>query len=727
MDLTENPPPRDLDIRAIAAVLRRQMRVIVATALVFFGLAAVFLVAVKETYTATALIVVDPDQKNILETSARFPSSAGRENARIDSEVEILRSDAVALAVIDRKNLVSDPEFGPRPGVFARLAQAVGMANAAPAEREKSVARTLAAFKNATQVRRKGLTYLISVASTSRSPQKAADLANTTARAYIDQQVDAKVSATLAARDVLQDQIDQARQALAGYESRIDEYIANNLGALKSSSAAGDIDDLRNQLETARTEIQQTRAARDMALRQLQQEDWAALAQSIGDDSLRQIEARRKEILDRLATQGATRTDSAEALDFNAQLARMDAELANRTRAGLRQFDSRLEQLDRQAAGLRAGIRRSVLSSDLSPEVLTGIYALQQETSIARAQYQNLLSRMRDLETQARIQIADSRIVSPAIAPVEPSFPNRNLVLLAALAASLGFGVSLAFLKEYYIGGITSPTQLSELLQTPVVGIVPSVEDAPTDRLSHAEKIIDAPLSVYAESIRKLRATIDQGFRAGTGPAGAGQIAQGKVILITSSLPDEGKTTTALALARTYAISGRKTLLIDADLRKPSLHRHLGYEPQTGFLDYLRNGDNDELRGTFYARDPASPLALIMGAARSELPTDQLLTSARFETLLQQAREVYDVIIIDTPPLLPVVDARYVAHYADAVVVLVKWAATSQSDLRAAIQPLAGAMKSGAALLPVLGQVPERRHQPDYGYSGYGPGYSAGT
>ena len=262
--------------------------------------------------------------------------------------------------------------------------------------------------------------------------------------------------------------------------------------------------------------------------------------------------------------------------------------------------------------------------------------------------------------------------------------------------------------------------QLTELLQVPTGAAIPHAPERNEGRLSIADRIVDAPLSVYAESVRKLRAVVDQAFRATT-PAGV--VGRGRIILVSSALSGEGKTTSALALARTYALAGKRTLLIDADLRKPSVHRQLGYEPDVGFLDYLRNPETSGLTGSFYARDPASPLALIMGAARSDVPTDQLLNSATFETLLDQARDVYDIVIIDSPPLLPIVDARYIAHNADAVVLVVRWAATSQTDLRAAVQPLRAAMRPEAALIPVLNQ--QRSDQLSARNDPYAGGYSA--
>ncbi len=680
MTLPQPDPPREIEIRAIFAVLRRQIRVIAMTTGVIFAAAGLFLLVATETFTASALVLVDPDQKGILDDSRNFPSSSGRENAKVDSEVEILRSDALALSVIREKGLMADPEFGLQTSLADKLARAVGVAIAAPDEPDRAISRTLNSFKQARTVRRKGLTYLISVSASSNSPQKAADLANALAQTYIDRQVSTKVSALLKARNVLRDQMEAARKAIADHELGFDRFIANNLALMDADASSADISRLSTRL-------------------QLLEAERSALLESAPDQPAPGEAG--------LLTAGA-RQDGAPA-----------AENADETQ-------QRLRQIDTDISGLRQTLRRSVLSADLSPDMLTGLYTFQQNANIAREQYQGLLSKMSDLETRAKIQIADSRIVSPAIAPVQPTFPNRNLVLLLALASSLGVGISLALLKEFYIGGITSPTQLAELVQQDSAAPVPASYETNANRMSIADGIVDAPLSSYSESIRKLRATIDQKLRA-TGPAGptaanpqAGAPANGRVILVTSSLPDEGKTTASLALARTYALSGRKTLLIDADMRKPSVHRHLGHDPQTGFVDFLMDRADADMAGSFYARDPASPLAVIMGAARSTFPTDQLLASARFQHLLEQAREVYDVIIIDSPPLLPVVDARYLAPHADAVVFLVKWASTNQGDIRSAVEPLTEAMAPGTALVPVLNHVPEALGKSRYnGYSGY--------
>lgn len=159
-------------------------------------------------------------------------------------------------------------------------------------------------------------------------------------------------------------------------------------------------------------------------------------------------------------------------------------------------------------------------------------------------------------------------------------------------------------------------------------------------------------MSSYAEAIRRLRAVLDQGMRGKPKD-------ECKVIMITSAISTEGKSSTALALARTYALSGKNVLLIDADLRKPAQHKLINHEPKQGFLDYLASPSEimDHSDPSFYVVDPKTRTGVILGRGRANIPTDQLLQSDAFAALIENARESMDVVIIDTPPVVPVVDA----------------------------------------------------------------------
>ncbi len=238
----------EIELRNIFVVLRRQIRVIGATFALILGLAGLYLVSVTPTYTAAALVLVDPMQKNLLDPSQGQGGSAGTDNARVDSEVEILRSDAVALGVIAAQSLIADPEFGPRLALSEKLARAVGIAHAAEAPGPALLAGTLARLRDAVTVRRRGLTYLISVSARSEDPDRAAELANAMADSYIHQQVQAKISGSLAARDALQDQIAAARDALAQTEAAFEGFIDSNIARIEAETGRADIAGLHRDL-----------------------------------------------------------------------------------------------------------------------------------------------------------------------------------------------------------------------------------------------------------------------------------------------------------------------------------------------------------------------------------------------------------------------------------------------------------------------------------------------
>jgi capsular exopolysaccharide synthesis family protein len=313
------------------------------------------------------------------------------------------------------------------------------------------------------------------------------------------------------------------------------------------------------------------------------------------------------------------------------------------------------------------------------------------------------------------LQIADSRVVSPALSPSSPSFPNPPLFLALAAISAVVLGVGLAFLYEHYIGGFTSEGQVGSVLKLKVAASIPRHKNGHRGAgaeagESVANQMIAAPLSIYAESVRRVRAEIDQAIRQSTpraalqAPNPDGQKPGGAVLMVSSAAPGEGKTTMALSLARAYAISGRSVLLIDADLRKPSVHRHMGIDASTGLLEYLMEPKHGEGLDRILFKEKESGLMALVGARRSDIPTDQMIASKAFDDLIELARDHFEIVVIDTPPVGPVVDGIYLAKFADAIVFVVRWASTSQQDARDAVLSLDAARRPGVLTLAVLNQ-----------------------
>jgi capsular exopolysaccharide synthesis family protein len=368
---------------------------------------------------------------------------------------------------------------------------------------------------------------------------------------------------------------------------------------------------------------------------------------------------------------------------------------------GLRGADVQLNQPVSSAA--------SVSQLPAPSGTLTQFYSLQQSAEIARAQYQNLLTRLQDFEAQASLQLADSRVISEALPPIDPSYPRVAAILGVMSLLALGFGIGAGFLREFFVGGFTGEDQVEAVLNIQLASVVPHEEGGELERphgRGLSDRIMAAPLSVFSESIRRIRVSVEQTLLS-RHPTLDDTHEEGIVIMVSSSLPGEGKTTLATALARTYSLAGKRTLLIDCDLRKPSIHRHVDREPTPAFVNLLR-GEADPGLASMVAVDHATNLSVILGARPAEFATDELLMSARVRALLSRARLHFDYVVIDTPPVEAAVDALYLARLCDVALFVVRWARTPQNVARKAVAALKGNVADGTPVIAVLNGQDQR-------------------
>lgn len=707
---------QEIDIRGILNLLRRRLRLILATLIVCLGLAGIAILALTPIYSASTLILVDPSRSNLIDPDMEATSAAS-DNARVDSEVEILRSDTVLLDVISDQNLLADPEFGVRLSLRDRILAFLRLGDADLPQGEAALRSVLNRLKGAISVQRRGLTYLIAVEADSVDPQKAAQLATAVAESYIETQMQSKIEGVLAASEVLEARLAMARENIVRSEEQFDAFITANIDEL-ASEPGSTVAQLRDELLGISEQREELESLSNTVSSAVTAQDWSTLVAQLESDALAELEAQRQSLSENLATAEAS---SPAAINLREELAAIEAQLAEQANQELSDLRTQLAELDEEAGGLRQQIRSDVLASDLPVEVLTQLYEFQQSADLARNQYQSLLARSGDLQVQSQLQIADSRIVSRALPPTGPSFPNTRLILVLAGLAGLGLGVGLAFIYENFVGGFTSESQLNLVTRLPVVGDVP-FQRLTGESESAADMLVSAPLSQFSEAIRRARAGIDQHLRRarnGEGGAAGAPSAGGSVIMVSSSVPDEGKTTVALSLARAYAQSGKKTLIIDCDLRRPSIHKSLGIEPEVGLFEYLSGRSEGETLGSIILRDEETGLSVMVGSKRSDIPTDQLITGNAFARLVAAAVKNFEVVILDTPPLLPVVDGLYLSQYADGVLFVVRWSSTAQAEVRTALNRLEQAKNPNAPVLAVLNQQVRSHSRYGKNYDGY--------
>jgi len=707
------------DLRSILGLLRRQARLIAITVLAVLVVATAAVFTMKPIYTASTLVLVDPSRKDLLDPNAQLGGGSG-ESARVDSEVELAKSEATLLQTIEDENLIDDSEFGVRLGWRDSVLGFFRIAEPKLPTGDEALQSVMAKLRESVTVQRRGLTFMLAIQARSPDPATAARIANAVAAAYIKVQLDAKIRSTLASRDIIQSRIAGASTAVSQSEGAFDKFIEDNIDKITAETGRTDLAGLRTQLKEIGANRARDAAMADLVQRSLEQRDWAAVSANLGSQAIATLAAQRAALVNSIAD---TVADSQQSIDLRAEVAKLDTQLESSTTEELTTMRQRVATYQSQASDVRTQLRTNILSTDLPPEVLTNIYELQQNAEIARTQYQTLLSRLRELEAQAYLQVADSRVVSQTLPPSEPSFPNPRQILTLAGLAALGLGIGLAFLRENFVGGFTSEAQLHAFLRAPVISAVPRQKEARSGAGEGGigEYMVSSPLSIFAESVRRIRVGIDQSLQRGQAGRPASEDG-GIVIMVTSASPSEGKSTLALSITRAYALAGHKTLLIDCDLRKPSIHRQLNLEPSSGLLEYLTHAVNEDALPSIMTVDDESGAQVVLGARRSDIATDSLLSSTTFSRLISAARTTFDIVVLDTPPVGPVVDGLYLAKHADSIVFVVRWASTSQHDVRHAVSLLQGAKKPEAEILSVLNQQEISKSAYSGKYGGY---YSA--
>ncbi len=710
----------EIDLKGILGLIRRQLWLILSTIAAILILTIIFTYSLTPKYTATSLVLVDTSTKNLLD-SDNIISNPSADNSRVESEVGILKSDRILLNVVSENNLVSDSEFGIEVSLKDRILSWLRIPLQPAPAGEEALSRVLNSFKSAITVSRNGLTYLITVGVVSKDPAKAAKLANSMSDTYIREQINAKVSSTLIKRDSIQKQAEAANAAIVENERNFDSYITGNIDRLEKQANSSGLTTLRAELE----KVNQDRAAElgriDSLQKSLQAQDFSTLVTQLGSDALNELQKQRENLATRIASSG---DNSAEAISLRDELAKVDKSLANAASHEVNNLQQTVNDYQQQANEVRQKIRSTVLQSNLPPEVLTEIYSLQQSSEIARNQYQTLLARLQELDAQASLQLPDSRVVSAALTPTLPSFPNSKVILGLSLIVSIGLGLGLAILREYFIGGFVSENQIEAVLKVPLSAIAPRQATGdehhklanPTSSL--ADLMVTAPLSLFAESVRRLRLTLDQQERKN--PASKRKESdEGAIIMVSSALPAEGKSTMALSLARAYALTGKRTLLIDCDLRKPSVNKHLNLEPNHDFIDYLRQDRSTATLTSLIMRDPLSNLTVLLGGRRSDVATDELVMSEKMGRILASARKHFDYVVLDTPPVEPVVDGLYLSRHADMIVFVIKWASTPQSSAKRAVAAFKENKNPDAGIVTLLNQQDRTKMSGNYSYSGY--------
>jgi capsular exopolysaccharide synthesis family protein len=588
---------------------------------------------------------------------------------------------------VDRLGLTGDPEFAGRPGLLDRFSPGTAQLSA-----EGLRERTLRAVQKRTSVVRVGSTYVIDIKFEAEDPHKAARIANAFADGYLFDQRQAKINANRQASEWLQTRIGQLRGQVQTAEAAAAQYrITNNLMTAAGENLTDqEISSYNQQAALARAAAAEAESRLRAARTQLGQgSSGDALGEALGSVVIQNLRSQRAQVSAKLAnleTRYGPRhpelvTTQKELADLDSQIQAEVARIISSLQTNAAAARERLASIESSVGQARATLADNNRAGIQLSE-------LERNAQAVRSLYESFLARYKEISSQEGIATADAKIVSYSSLPNEPTSPNipTNLAIGLTLAAALG--VAGVLLSELLDSTLSTSDDVQRRLFMPYLGAVPLLGSVSKGRGSPISHVVSAPSSAFSEAIRAVGASIL--FSPATPP---------KIVLMTSALPGEGKTMASLCLVRSLAMQGHRVLYVDCDLRRAAGAAALGVRPVAGLIEVLK-GDVSLSTAIFKDVETGADILPMRPPASG---SRDLFSLPAMDQLLERLRGQYELVILDTAPVLAVSETRVLARKADAVVVLAAWRQTPQKAVENALEMLeaVGAQVVGVALTQV--------------------------
>lgn len=714
----------DLTLALLLRVVRRRKWTLILSVITAVALTMVALSQIVPKYTATLELIIEPKQINIIDLEsiiAQVPPGADM----IASQIEIIRSRDLASEVIDRLDLDDRAEFNPSlqpPGmadtamdaVKSRIRDWLGLEDTAeilPEDRERTI--IINNFRSALDVSLRGDSRVVAISFTSIDRDLAPLVANTVVDMYLVDQLEAKFNTISRASVWLNERLVTLRAQVEESENSVEAYRAK-AGLIEGVNSSV----ITEQISGLSARLIEARAAQAEVESRLSQA--RAFAQSPGglqyvpevlqSPVVQQLWQEQTALsLQEAALKGKLGSQHPQLINLRAQIDKASERVRQEVERVVRSLESTAGAARTHTASLErqlGDLQNAATQYDLAEARLR---ALRREAETSQKMLQVFLERSMQSGDLVELEEPDARILSRASLPLGPSYPKKKLALAGALAGSAFLGMLLMYLQEKLDQTFRSGEDVEGLIRLPCLALVPIVSGVRRPDALY-EYVLKKPTSVFAESVRLLRTTLWLQRRS------EGAMERLKCVAITSSKPGESKTSTAISLARAAAQAGERVMLIDCDVRMPTLAQAFKASSSVGLLEVL-SGAVD--RSQIIQRDYASPLDFIAAGAVSANSAKLLMSDAMVE-LIRGLRREYDLIVLDSPPALAISDARIIAGIADAVIYCVRWRDTSRSAVTNGLKVLleSGAQVMGVALTRVDMKVHARSGYSDaYFYS----------
>jgi capsular exopolysaccharide synthesis family protein len=686
-------------------VFRRRLWVFLLVVLVIASSVVAYAILTPKRYTATSTVVIEPRRGDPIQSREMVPIEQAPSSDDIETQVLNLGSPALSLAVTKALGLIDDPEFGGAAGSPADSGQS------ATEQNDLRLSLTAEALRRSVSIRRIGLTSVIEIAASSLSATQAARIADEYAKQFLASDSNARALEEDRANAKIDSRLDELRLAAERADADLQRFkIANGLmSAQGATMAEQETSSLNQQIAAARAALAERQGRLSAARSQLAKGGGGGdVTSALNSGTIGSLRSQEAESSRNLAQLTARYGELHPAI---AQEKQRLADIQRQIQLEINRILTSLEgEVNVSASGLNSLLRsqeqsRSKLAGNASSQV--GFLELERKAVAARTVYEAFLNRSKGAAARDGIEQPRASLGSPAVLPLTPSSPNTRLAIAVGTICALVFGAIAIAIAEFLDGAMRTKQDVERGLNLRYLGAIPELRSTlgrlrTTD--SPHDYIVSQPLSSFAEAVRGLITSVT--LRGSKRP---------KVIAITSALPREGKTTTSLCLARSLAMSGASTVLVDCDLRRHSAS------------DILLGGRNgrllDVLEGTMSVADAllndTETELQILGTSVTRSDGRDLLTPKVLASLLDVLRREFEFIILDTAPALGVADTRAVTSMADTVILVAKWGDTLLRATDAAADLLLGSQAkiAGVALTMVdIKKYASTGHEDAYGY-----------
>ncbi len=766
-------------LHLLVSFFRRQFPIILVVTFLSTALGLIYITTARPIFRADAQLLIDTHQVQVFSQQPFIPT----DTTEVESQVEVLKSESIASAVIEKLNLTEDPDFvapGMREAILSFVSRAFGSAHEAPSE-YVLFRRAMNAYKSGLTVVRIPKSYIIEISFRSYSAERADQIAHAIVDAYITDQLEAKYKATRQAGSWLQDRIKELREQVNDAERAVVEFKAqHNIvtmgGTARPLLNQQQVAELSSQLTLARANVADARARLDRinSVIKIDSSDKGSLPDpsfgaTVTDTLKNEIVTRLwGQYLDLAALEANWSTrygpDHLAVVNLRNRMHEIRLSIFQELKRLAETFKSDYEIAKQREVGLQKELSLAVSHSQATDANSIALTQLESTAQASKTIYNNFLQRYMEGVQQESFPVTKTRLISSPSRPVQTSGPRALVVLGIAWLGGLMLGCGIGILRDLSDRVFRSSEQVESILHANCIALAPlagpetqnsdvgpipnatraeikitafvkslladnnrpkSTEALPSrsgqdtafaasaaSHANHGENspsestggplscsdqdttqaaaaagidsaakprsrsktitrdgrllwtVVDAPLSRFSEAIRSIKHAND--FN--------GAFKANRVVGCTSCLPNEGKSTIAFSLAQLMARVSTRTILLDCDLRNPSLSRALAPRARRGLLDVLAN--KVEFEKAIW-KDPSTNLVFLPVVLKYQFAnSNEIVSSVPMKKLFEKLRESYDYIVVDLPPLAPIVDARAAAPLIDSFVFVIEWGRT---------------------------------------------------